>query len=146
MDNLATVVESMINANRALRGVIESSAEERSQLEKFEDHFRSAEERFFQFKQTVFNNNHQADELILRLKQSLIEKQRTIEEVKGQIASLENERRLQDEENERLEKALDDNVDSLKTISIAGGNLLSACTSGPPKGEFIDRLFEDMSK
>lgn len=119
------VVESMTNANRALREAIEKSADEVSQLEKFEDHFRSTRERFSQFKRTVLSNNRQADELLVRLEQSLIEKRRNADDLRRQIAVLKHEKKEQDEENQRLDKALDENVDHLKSISITNGSSVS---------------------
>lgn len=104
MENFKVLVDSLTRANKALRDVIEEGADEVGQLEKFEDRFKSTKEHFFQFKQIVIRNNHQADEVILSLEQTLLDKRRNADDLARQVAKLKHAINEQNAENQKLQR------------------------------------------
>ena len=110
MQNWANGIEHMTNANKEIRALIKQGADEVGQLEQFEERFRVARERFFQFKEMVLKNDRQAEELITQLNQSLLEHRQTAENSKRQIVCLRKSIEQQKAENQKLESDLEDHI------------------------------------
>lgn len=116
MDKLATVTKSLTATNKALREAIEIRADEVGRLEHFEEGFRTAKDKFLQYKEAAIKYNRQTEEIQAILNQELGRHRRTAEDLRRQIADFRRKIEEQRLENEKLERDLKDNVEGLRKL------------------------------
>ena len=116
VENLAKVVNSLTEANKALRKVIERGANEVGQLERFEDKFRDTRDKFRHFTEFVQKNNRQTELLKARLDQDINLHRQSADSLRRQIEIL---RRAIDErasENDKLHHEYKINIEKLHEL------------------------------
>jgi septal ring factor EnvC (AmiA/AmiB activator) len=140
--DLAIVLNSLNEANKALRRVIERGSNEVGQLEKLEDKFRETNKKFCHFKEFAHKSSKQADMLKSRLNQDIVYHRQSADSLKRQIDHLRRAIEEQTEENSRLSNEYKTNVE--KHYELKKNNDLSATigkTSSPQS--FIIRRLQD---
>jgi predicted RNase H-like nuclease (RuvC/YqgF family) len=141
--DLAIVLNSVNEANKALRRVIEKRSNEVGKLEKLEDKFRETNINFCRFKEFVHKSNKQAEMLKSRLDQDIAYHRQNAESLRRQIDHLRRAIDEQTSENSILDHEYKTNVD--KHYELKKSDLSSTIKTNSPQ-PFIDRLKNEFKK
>lgn len=145
VEELATVVRSLTEANEALRRVIEEGASDQDLLEKFEDGFLDVKARFEQaFMEKALEHIKKGEELKMRIDGEIQLKRNQAESLKRQIDELDREIDRQTDLSVRLKHDTDVGAKRLHDLQQRSIEQPSSCLKPKSPQIFIQRLQNEL--
>jgi SMC interacting uncharacterized protein involved in chromosome segregation len=141
-ENLAIVVNSLREANKALRRVIHNEATGVGQVEKLEDKFIETCDKFNQFKKCVQKNDEQAEILKSRLERDIDRQREHAESLKRQIDHLKRSIDDRTIENNKLNHEYTIAIDKYRELKKTSDHQLSTTITWSPS-PFIQRIHNE---